>query len=193
MHQWLPHCHTHHTGSQHILLHLYECAQRGPLKPSYASFHAVPVGLESVDWTGEQFNPILGMLALSDNQDLSCLQFYGLVDLECAGRILEVVKAVKRCCVEFLCLIADIINPLDKGLSHANHGLILGIVKQAMSLIDGESMAPLLRPMASGVQRHQQWIVELQEKYPSSTYMFTHTPGKFNGFVAFYKPNTPPA
>jgi hypothetical protein len=117
-------------------------------------FHLNLVGVSSVHWA-EGFDPILAMLALSDNQDLLCLWFRQPVDLECAGRILGVVKAVKRQHAEFLCLLIDIINSLDRGVSHANLALILEAVKQAMVFMDEDPITPLLRPMASGVERIQ--------------------------------------
>jgi hypothetical protein len=118
-------------------------------------FSVPRVGLESVDWTSFDLNPILAMLALSDIQDLACLRFGGGVGLECARHILEVVKAVKRRSVEFLCLLTDIIDPLDKGLSYANQALILEGVKRAMEFMDEEPAISFLRPMLSGVKEIQ--------------------------------------
>jgi hypothetical protein len=95
------------------------------------------------------------MLALSDTQGLDYLMFGESVGFECARRIFEVVKAVKRRPVEFFCLLTDIINPNDRRFSETELALILGTVTQAMVFMDEESITPLLLPMASGMQSIQ--------------------------------------
>jgi hypothetical protein len=142
-------------GSQHILVHLYECAERDSRQYIYAMLHVGPVGLERINWTTQGFNPMLAMLALSDIQDAASLRFGEGVDLECARRIFEAVKAVKRQPVEFLCLLTEIINPNIGRLPTVGLVLILEVAKQAMAFMDEESVTPLLRPMASGVEHIQ--------------------------------------
>jgi hypothetical protein len=92
------------------------------------------------------------MLAMSDMQDRACLRFVGGIGLQCAGRILETVKAVKRRPVEFLCLLTDIINASNMNFSPTELALVMEAVKQAMEGSDEEYIAPFLRPMASGLQ-----------------------------------------
>jgi hypothetical protein len=155
--QWIPHCAAHHTGAQHILLHLNRGIRFRLQEASYCIFRTAPVRVESIDWTTRRCNPILAMLALSDTQDLTCLTFGGGVDLECAGRILEIVKAVKTQPAEFLCLLVDIIGEVAWWASPTNPVLLLESIKQAMAFLDEEPIASFLRPIALELQKELQF------------------------------------
>jgi hypothetical protein len=97
------------------------------------------------------------MLALSDTQDLTSLRFGGGIDLGCAERILEIIKAVKRQPVEFLCLLLDIIGVEKWSSSSTNPAVLLESIKQAMAIPDDESISYFLRPMALELQIMLQW------------------------------------
>jgi hypothetical protein len=78
------------------------------------------------------------------------------VDLECARRILEIVKAVKTQPVGFLALLLDIIWVMW-GYSLTNKALFLESINQAMAYPDEESITSFLRPMALKLQRMLRW------------------------------------
>jgi hypothetical protein len=155
-------------GSQHILLHLYEFIQRDYRNPLYVTFSEPPVAPRRVAF---EVGPILALMTLSDTQDMACLNFRG-GDPGCMGRILEIVKAVKRQPVELLCLLADIINILTRKYHVLEAGLFLEVVKQAIVPMDEESVTSLLRLMASGVKSIQQLAVG-PEPYLSHTGVVT--------------------
>jgi hypothetical protein len=88
------------------------------------------------------------MLALSDTQDVACLRFSRVVGLECAARILEIVKAVKRQPPAFLCLLIGILTV--RFVFHTREqALILEAIKQVMPRVDEESATTFLPPLAS--------------------------------------------
>jgi hypothetical protein len=100
------------------------------------------------------------MLALSDTQDLSSLRFGDAVNLECAGRILEIFRAVKGQSTAFLCLITDIVTARHPGFRPIDLAIILEAVKQEMALLEEETATFFLRPIAWGLQalRREMWF-----------------------------------
>jgi hypothetical protein len=78
------------------------------------------------------------------------------MDLECARRILEIVKAVKTQPVGFLALLLDIIWVTGNS-SPTNLALLLESIKQAMAYPDEESVTSFLRPMALELQEVLGW------------------------------------
>jgi hypothetical protein len=98
------------------------------------------------------------MLALSDSQDLESLRFPGEVNLKCAGRILEIVTAVKSRPVALSGLLIDIANATNGGFDPTK----LAVILTSFSTISSEEeyTASLLRPMVSGLQKLQQLAVE---------------------------------
>jgi hypothetical protein len=147
-------------GSQHILLHLNDGIAFDFQRSPHCIFRTTPVHLEGIDWTIERCNPILAMLILSDTPDLTCLSFSG-VDLECARRILEIVKAVKTQPVEFLGLLLDVTWEMWSS-SPTDLALLLESIKQAMAFIDEESITSFLRPMAEDLQMLLRWADALR-------------------------------
>jgi hypothetical protein len=99
------------------------------------------------------------MLALSDTQDLASLLFDPEVDRECAGRILERVKAVKRHPASFVCLLTDMFTTCHCDLRPREQVLILEVVKQAMDFMDDESTS-FLRPLASWLRDTEQRMLK---------------------------------
>jgi hypothetical protein len=160
--QWAPHCHTHHTGSQHILLHLYQGAEADEFL--YASFCAGLGRPENVDWITGRCSPVSAMLALSDTQDIAWLRFSRDVDLECAGRILEFTKAVKKQPIAFLYLLDGIIKAAHRRISLMDLALILEAVKQAIPFLQEESATPFQRPLVTELQ--MLWWSVLRSLYP---------------------------
>jgi hypothetical protein len=164
--QWVPNCCTHHTGSQHILLHLYQGAV-DDLRETHARFRTIPVFLEDSYWSEHFFNPILAILALSDSQGLECLEFAGEVNLECAGRILEIVTAVKSQPVAFSGLFIDIANATTGDFGPTDLAVILKSIEKFTTSSDEEYPSFLLLPMVSGLQKLQQLAVGLDADAPA--------------------------
>jgi hypothetical protein len=142
--------------SSRWLLHFYQGARSENQETIYASFNTGLAAPDNVDWTRESFNPILAMLALSATQDLTCFRFGEGVNLKCAERILEMVKAVKRRPVAFLCLLIDILTMSRRSTRPMGQMFILEAVEQVMHFLDEDSTTCLLRPMASELQWHLQ-------------------------------------
>jgi hypothetical protein len=142
-------------GSQHILLHLYQGVKSDSRNSLYARFDTSPVGIQGTGWITGPFNPIFAMLALSDSQDLAYLHFSGQVDLGCAGRILKILREVKREPSAFICLLDDLTKAMEVS-SPIDLALILKPVKQAMILSHEEATTPFLCLIASRLQECRQ-------------------------------------
>jgi hypothetical protein len=102
---------------------------------------------------GKNLSPILAILALSDDESLSDLTFEWDVNMDCAERIWELCKAVKRVTVDFLALLMDILNEQAQYSSWPAAPIVLKAVKLAVALPQEESATTLWYPLLEDLRK----------------------------------------
>jgi hypothetical protein len=111
-----------------------------------AGFRQEVVLFESVHVNTERYTPILALLALSDDQDLSSLIIYERHNQRCIQSLWELCRSIKHNSQAFILLLTDIaFEQANRACSPRTVAMILDSVRQAIDLVEDES-SPFLFP-----------------------------------------------
>jgi hypothetical protein len=118
-----------------------------------AGFRQELVLFGSVHVNTERYTPILALLALSDDQDLSSLIIYEPHNQMCIQSLWELCRSIKQNVQAFILLLTDIaFEQANRACSPRTVAMILEQVRQAIELVNDESSPLLFTPLSLAVK-----------------------------------------
>lgn len=176
---------SHNSRLQNILFHLNYAGLASESRMHVVNYRTSPFRFGRASWNGYSFHPILRILSLSDNQNLSDLVLGKWINQECAESIWAMCKAVKKQPSALLGLLIDIAT-LETQVAKVwpvTMTIILKCVESAVAISVDAGISNLLNPLAHILQQLRVAMVKYGRDKPEKRRLVAAEAGRIINLI----------